>query len=88
MRSLALLSRDTDGGYGFAVPHHNLQALLDWWAGDLGSEEPGISPDLSWFDLAHDMGKRILARHPLLVKHSDNSCIAELLERGTSSHLW
>ena len=71
LRSLALLSRNTYGGYGFAVPHHSLQALRDWWAGDLGSEEPGISPDLSWFDLAHDMGKRIFATHPLLVKHLD-----------------
>ena len=59
----------SQGAYGFAVPHGNLKALQDWWAADLRSGRPDISPDLSWYELAKVVGKRIFATSPLIVKH-------------------
>ena len=57
------------GTYGFMVPKTHLQPLIRGYQRDLQSGLSMLSPDISWYNIAKRVGKRIYALDPLMVQH-------------------
>lgn len=58
------------GTYAFMVPHENLILLRDHFSSELVRGKVILSPDISWYNLASHVKKKIYITSPNVIRHS------------------